>query len=101
MKKQLTVLPTNTDNISNLPNEITIKEQIETIKILGIYFHEDLHHANQINWKIILEKMEKHINKLSPRISSLYEKVIAINTLILSKTSFLSNVFPIDTKFTQ
>ena len=45
--------------------------------------------------------MEKHINKLSTRILSLYGKTIIINTLISSKTSFLSNVFPIDTKTTQ
>ena len=47
-------LPINTDNISNLPKEITIKEQFKTIKILGIYFNEDLHNANQINWETIL-----------------------------------------------
>ena len=38
--------------------------------------------------------MEKHINKLSPRILSLYGKTILINKLILSKVSYLSNVFP-------
>ena len=64
------VLPINTENITNLPNEITIKEQYETIKILGIYFNEHLQHGNQINSKIMLDKMEKHINKLSPRILS-------------------------------
>ena len=42
--------------------------------------------------------MEKHINKLSPRILSLNGKAIIASTLILSKTSFLSNIFPIDTK---
>ena len=42
--------------------------------------------------------MEKHINKLSTRTLSLYGKAIIINRLILSKTSFLSNVFPIDKK---
>ena len=39
--------------------------------------------------------MEKHINILSPRTLSLYGKTILINTLILSKASHLSNVFPI------
>ena len=34
----------------NLPTEITIKDQNETIKILGIYFNEDLQYANNINW---------------------------------------------------
>ena len=40
--------------------------------------------------------MEKHINTLSSRILSLYSKTILINTLILPKTSYLSNVFPMD-----
>ena len=40
--------------------------------------------------------MGKDINKLSSRILSLYGKMILINTLILSKTSFLSNVFPLE-----
>ena len=42
--------------------------------------------------------MEKH--KLSPRILSLNGKVIIANTLILSKTLFLTNIFPIDIKTT-
>ena len=48
-----------------------------------------------------IRKDGKHINKLSSRILSLYGKVIITNTLILSKTSFSSNIFPIDTKTTQ
>ena len=40
--------------------------------------------------------MEKHINKFSSRILSLYSKTILINTLILSKTSYLINVFSLD-----
>lgn len=38
--EKTTVLPKNTENITNLLNEITIKEQYETIKILRIYFNE-------------------------------------------------------------
>ena len=95
------MLPINTDNTSNLPKQITIKEQFETIKILRILFNKDLYYAKQITWEIILAKMEKHINKLSGGTLSLYGKTIIINTLILSKTFFLSNVFPIDTKSTQ
>ena len=45
--------------------------------------------------------MGKHKNKLSLRIQSLYGKVIIINALILSKTSFFSNIFPTDTKTTS
>ena len=46
--EKTTVIPINMDNTSNLPKQITIKEQFETIKILGILFNEDLHYANQI-----------------------------------------------------
>ena len=99
--EKTTVILINTDNSSNLSKQIKIKEQFETMKILGILFNKDLHYANQINWENIIEKMEKHISKLSTRTLSLYRKTIIINTLILSKTSFLSNVFPIDTKTTQ
>ena len=42
--------------------------------------------------------MENHIKKLSSRILALYWKLIIINTLIISKTSYLSNVFPTDTE---
>ena len=98
--EKTTVLPINTNITTNLPTEITIKDPNETIKILGIYFHEDLQYANKINWQITIDKMEKHVNKLSPRILSLNGKVIIANTLILSKTSFLSNIFPLDLKTT-
>ena len=96
--EKTTVLPINTDITTNVPTEITIKDQNENIKILGIYFNEDLQYANNINWQITIDKTEKHINKLSPRILSLNGKVIIANTLRLSKTSFLSNIFPIDIK---
>ena len=49
-----------------------------------------------VYWENILQKMKNHINKLSPRVLSLYGKVILLNTLILSKTTYLSNIFPLD-----
>ena len=72
----MTVLPINTNITTNLPTEITMKDQNENIKILGIYFNEDLQYANNINWQITIDIIEKHINKLSPRILSLNGKVI-------------------------
>ena len=44
--------------------------------------------------------MENHINKLTQRILSLYGKVILLNTLIMSETSYLSNFFPLHAKAT-
>lgn len=80
---------------------IIIKEQLETTKILGIYFNENLKHANQINWHTTLEKMKNRNNNSSCRILSLYDKTILINTLILSKTPYLSNIFPLDAEITN
>lgn len=51
--------------------------------------------TNIINWQKILQKMEKHIHKLSPRPLSLRGKATLLNTLILAKAACLSNVFPI------
>ena len=48
--EKTTVLPINTDITTELPTEITIKDQNKNIKILGIYFNEDLQYANNMNW---------------------------------------------------
>lgn len=48
-------------------------------------FNEDLQYAKQINWENILQKMQNHINKLSPRVLSLYGGPVILDTLILSK----------------
>ena len=61
------MLPINTDNTKQIQEttpSVTVKEQFETTKILGIYFNEDLKNASQINWHNTIEKMEKHINIL-------------------------------------
>ena len=98
--EKTTVLLINTDQISKLPKQIQIKQRYETTKILGIQFNEDLQLANSLNWTKIIEKINHQINKLSQRILSLKGKVQIINTLTLSKTSFLSNTFPIDLQTT-
>ena len=98
--EKTTVLPINTDQTSNLPQQIKIKQRYETTKILGIQFNENLQVANSLNWTKIIEKITHQINKLSQRILSLKGKVQIINTLILSKISFLSNTFPIDLQTT-
>ena len=80
---------------------IIIKEQLETTKILGIYFNENLKHTNQINWHTTLEKMKNRNNNSSCRILSLYDKTILINICILSKAPYLSNIFPLDAEITN
>ena len=72
-----------------------IKEQHQIIKILGILFSEDLKEAKMINWQKVLEKIKNHNNKLSQRYLTFSGKGTILNTLILAKTTFLSNIFPI------
>lgn len=85
MKKK-TVSPINTDITNRLPKEIKMKHKNESSKILGICFNENMQYANNLNWEITVDKMEKHTNRLSRRILSLNGKAIIANTLILSKT---------------
>ena len=98
------LLPINTDitlQIQTTNPRFSIKEQYESIKILRILINEDLKLAKQTNWQNTIEKIENHINKLTPRILPLQGKVILLNTLILSKTSHLSNIFPLDANKTS
>ena len=69
--------------------------------ILGVHFEEDLKETILLNWRNTVTKMENHIQKMSTRHISLYGKSILINTLILAKTTFLSNVFTIPEKIIQ
>ena len=60
--EKTTVLPINTEDTAQIKNntpKITIKEQFQTIKILGIHFNENLKHANEMNWEITLKKNGK------------------------------------------
>ena len=95
------ILPINTDNTNTLQQKLpnlTMKDQYDTIHILGIIFCEGMKQTCLLNWQIILQKMEKHVNKLSSRHLSLNGKAILLNTLILAKCVCLSNVFPIPDK---
>ena len=96
--EKTTILPINTDNTlylqQELPN-IMIKEQHQIIKILGILFSDDLKEAKMINWQKVLEKIKNHNSKLSQRYLTFSGKATILNTLILAKTTFLSNIFPI------
>ena len=102
--KKTKVLPINTDRTSYIQKDIktvTILEQYQYIEILGILFSEDLKDTILVSWQNIFKKMENHIQKMSRKQLSLYGKSILINTLILAKTTFLSNVFPIPGKVIQ
>ena len=62
--EKTTILPINTDQTEQIQKtnpKITMKEQFETIKILGIYYDESLKNASSINWDNTLEKMERSV----------------------------------------
>ena len=71
------------------------------VKILGIYFTKDLRTTGIYNWNICLSQIEKQTQQPSRRHLPLRRKAIILNSLILSKITFLSNVFPISTTLQQ
>lgn len=82
--------------IYNLQNKLTnfkIMKNNELFKILGIYFFKDLQFTSKNNWIICVQKTENQINLLSKRKVSLRGKAIILNSFVLSKAQFLSNLF--------
>ena len=65
------------------------------IKILDLFFTDNLKTTNTFNWNNCLQNIEKQTQQLSRRHLSLRGKAILLNILILSKVTFLSNVLPI------
>ena len=99
--KKTKLLPINTDQISYIKQSltnITTLKQHQYIEILGINFSENIKYTIIINQQQTLAKLENHIWSIATRQLSLYGKAILINTLILAKTTFLSNIFPIPQK---
>ena len=100
--KKTKIIAINTDQITHLQERlphITTKEQYETIKIPRIIFCEDLKQATLSNLQKILKKMQNHIRILSSRNLSFMCKAIILITLILAKTAYLSNNFPMPQEF--
>ena len=80
---------------------VKINDPQDFVKILGIYFTKDLRTTGIYNWNICLTQIEKQTQQLSRRHLSLRGKAILLNSLILSKVTFLSNVFSIPTTLQQ
>ena len=80
---------------------VKINDSQEFVKILGIYFTKDLRTTGIYNWNICLTQIEKQTQQLSRRHLSLRGKAILLNSLILSKVTFLSKVFPIPATLQQ
>ena len=88
-------------NIDKKIQNVKINDPQDFVKILGIYFTKDLRTTGIYNWNICLTQIEKQTQQLSRRHLSLRGKAIVLNSLILSKVTFLSNVFRIPTTLQQ
>ena len=96
-----TIIPLANAKIHNIDKKIQNVKIIDSqdfVKILGIYFTKELRTTGIYNWNICLTQIEKQTQQLSRRHLSLRGKAILLNSLILSRVTFLSNVFPIPTK---
>ena len=69
------------------------------IKVLGITYTEDLTTTSTLNWNSCIQKIKKQTQQLSRIRLSLRGKPILLNTMILSKVTSISNVFPISKIF--
>ena len=68
------------------------------VKILSIYLTNDLQKTSTYDWELCILILEKQLQQLSRRHLSLRGKAIILNTLILPKRTFKSNIFPIPTQ---
>ena len=88
-------------NIDKKIQNVKINDSQDFVKRLGIYFTKDLRTTGIYNWNICLTQSEKQAQQLSRRHLSLRGKTILLNSLILSKVTFISNVFPVPTTLQQ
>ena len=98
-KTRILLINTNITNIlqQTLPN-LTIKDQYDTINILGITFCDRMKQTRLLNWQIILQKEEKTHSRITFKTitTKWYNHTFKyFNTLILAKSAYLSNVFAV------
>ena len=85
-------------NLDKNIQNIQINNPEDFVKILGICFANDLQNNSNYNWELCISNLEKQVQQFSIRQLSLRGKTILLNTLILSKVTFQSNIFPIPTQ---
>ena len=77
---------------TNLPQEIQWNNNEK--KILGIYYNKSYITAQEQNWQVQQNKITNTLNIMRHRDISLKGKAQIINTMVLSKTWYLSAVYP-------
>ena len=84
-------------NLDKKIQNIQVTDPHKFIKILGIHFTNDLQQTSIYKWELCLSKLKTQLFQLSRRHLSLKGKATLLNNFILSKITFLSNIFPIPT----
>ena len=67
-----------------------------SVKCQGISYYSNYNSTLQDNWQSVEEKVKKHINCISSRQLTIFQKAIYINSCILSKMIYVGHILPID-----
>ena len=84
-----------------MPKSIILTKKIQNVQVNDAQDFVKIITFGIYNWNICLSQIKKQIQQLSSRHLSLRGKAILLNSLILSKITFLSNVFSISTMLQQ
>ena len=76
-----------------------LKIEIDYCCMLGIIFSNDHKKAVDRTWNKIIEKIRRRIQMITGRNLNLYQKVIIINSLILSKIWYTAHTYPLPMKY--
>ena len=71
------------------------------LKILGIYYCDNIRDTVIKNWETVLNKVIKAINMLSNRYLTIYQKAIIVNSILLSRVWYLAHSFPLNKSYAQ
>ena len=71
------------------------------LKILGIFHYENERKTIEMNWNIVIKKLEKTINAFLNRCLTIFQKAIIINSLLLSKVWYVAHTLPLNKIFAQ
>lgn len=84
-----------TNNTSNVPDWIQLAE---SVKILGIYYHNNSRTMMNLNWDNVIQKLKFSTWNNQFRNLNLIQKVIFLNTFASSRIWYVSSVVPLDKK---
>ena len=67
-----------------------------SLKCLGISLYKDWESTARENWLLIENKVQKHINCITSRQLTIFQKSLYVNSCILSKIIYISHIIPVD-----